>query len=81
MWPHLSASCKRLLYHVLQWKLIFIINEYFFFFPNSEDYYGDLDIKTLKKAQLAGFAAPEKKPVPRKEAAATAAEEVVWNRI
>jgi len=29
--------------------------------PGCEDYYGDLDIKTLKKAQLAGFSAPEKK--------------------
>lgn len=46
--------------------------------PGCEDYYGDLDIKTLKKAQLAGFAAPEKKPAARKPAApATAAEEVV----
>lgn len=37
--------------------------------PGCEEYYGDLDIKTLKKAQLAGFAAPEKKPVAPKAAA------------
>lgn len=44
-----------------------------------EEYYGDLDIKTLKKAQLAGFAAPEKKPIARKtaEAAAPALDEQV----
>lgn len=40
-----------------------------------EDYYGDLDLKTLKKAQLAGVGAPEKKT--SRTTAAPAAEEVV----
>ncbi|GAB6024879.1 Chitin binding Peritrophin-A domain [Chamberlinius hualienensis] len=43
--------------------------------PGCEDYYGDLDLKTLKKAQLAGVGAPEKKPVSRTTAAPV--EEVV----
>lgn len=42
-----------------------------------EDYYGDLDLKTLKQAQQAGIAAPEKKKGSRTTTPSAVEEEVV----